>query len=54
MMSLWYLYVHGTTLGAQPFPYLGIMLSFGAFAFVLFIITAVKRILDNKNQHILW
>ena len=54
MMSLWYLYVHGTMLGAQPFSYFGIMLSFSAFAFVLFVITAMKLVLDNRNQHLLW
>lgn len=53
-MSLWYLYVYGTILGVQPFSYFGIMLSFSAFAFVLFIITAMKRVLDNRNQRLLW
>jgi len=53
-MSLWDLYVHFTVLGAQPFSYFGIMLSFSAFAFVLFIITAMKRVLDNHNQRVLW
>lgn len=45
-MSLWYLYAYGTILGVQLFSYFGIMLCFSAFAFVLFIITAMERVLD--------
>jgi hypothetical protein len=53
-MSLWYLWAHGTTLGAQPFPYFAPILSFAAFILIVYIITALKQVVDNKNQHILW
>ena len=53
-MPLWFLWAYGTTLGAQPFAYFAPLLSLAAFITVVFIITALKQVLDNKNQHILW
>lgn len=54
MSWLLYLWLHGSTLCAQPFSYFGIMLSFSAFAFIVYVITALKLVLDNHNQHLLW
>lgn len=53
-MPLWFLWEHGTTLGAQPFAYFAPLLSLAAFITIVFIITALKQVLDNKNQHVLW
>ncbi|MBP1759618.1 MAG: hypothetical protein H6Q63_535 [Firmicutes bacterium] len=53
-MSLWYLWAHGTTLWAQPFAYFAPILSLAAFIFIVYIITSLKQVVDNKNQHILW
>jgi len=53
-MQLWYLWAHGTTLYVQPFAYLAPLVSFAAFIFIVYIITALKQVVDNKNQHLLW
>lgn len=53
-MSLRYLWAHGTTLGAQPFPYFAPLASLGVFLFIVYIITALKQVLENPNQHVLW
>lgn len=53
-MSLWYLWAYGTVLGARPFAYFTPLLSLMAFIMIVFIITSLKQIIDNKNQHILW
>lgn len=53
-MSLWYFYAHGTTLWAQPFAYFAPILSLAAFIFIVYIITSLQQVIDNKNQHILW
>lgn len=53
-MSLWYLWAHGTTLGARPFAYFAPLLSLAAFLVIVFIITSLKEVIDNKNQRFLW
>lgn len=54
LMSLGYLWAHGTTLWIQPFAYFAPILSITAFIIIVYIITSLKQVLDNKNQHILW
>ena len=44
----------GTTLYVQPFAYFAPLVSFAAFIFIVYIITALKQVADNKNQHLLW
>ena len=53
-MQFWYLWAHGTTLYAQPFAYFAPLVSITVFIFIVFIITALKQVLDNKDQHLLW
>ncbi|SHI24398.1 hypothetical protein SAMN02746098_03342 [Desulfosporosinus lacus DSM 15449] len=53
-MPLWYLYAHGTLLWAQPFAYFAPILSLAAFIFIVYIITSLKQVVDNRNQHLLW
>lgn len=53
-MTLYDLWVHGTILYAQPFAYFSLLVSLGAFIFVVFVITALKMILEHKEQHVLW
>jgi len=53
-MLLWYLYAHGTLLWAQPFAYFAPILSLAAFIFIVYIITSLKQVVDNRNQHLLW
>ncbi|AFL99916.1 MULTISPECIES: hypothetical protein [Desulfitobacterium] len=53
-MTLYDLWAHGTLLYAQPFAYFSPLVSLGAFIFVVFIITALKMILEHKEQHVLW
>ena len=53
-MQLCYLWAHGTTLYVQPFAYFAPLVSFATFIFIVYIITALKQVVDNKNQHILW
>lgn len=53
-MSLLDLWLYGTTLGVQPFSYFGTLLSLSVFIFVIYIMTALKQVLDNKNQRLLW
>ena len=53
-MILYDLWVHGTTLWAQPFAYFAPLVAFGAFIFVVFIITALKLVLEHTEQHVLW
>lgn len=53
-MSLLDLWLYGVTLGAQPFSYFGVTLSLGAFIFTVYVIIAIKQVLDNKKQHLLW
>lgn len=53
-MSLSYLWAYGTLLGIQPFAYFAPLLSLGVFASVVYVITAIKQVLENKEQHILW
>ena len=53
-MSFEYLWAHGTTLGARPFPYFAPLASLGVFLFIVYIITALKQVLENQEQHILW
>lgn len=53
-MQLWDLWVHGTTLYMQPFAYFAPLLSITGFILIAYIIIALKQVLDNKNQHILW
>ncbi|HBP65952.1 MAG TPA: hypothetical protein DD730_17265 [Desulfosporosinus sp.] len=48
-MQLWYLWAHGATLYVQPFAYFAPLLSFAAFIFIVYIITALKQVADNKN-----
>ena len=53
-MSLWYLWAHGTLLYLQPFAYFAPLVSLTAFIFIVFVITSLKQVLDNKYQHVLW
>lgn len=53
-MGFLYLWAHGTTLCVQPFAYFAPLVSITAFIFIVFIITALKQVLDNKDQHLLW
>ncbi|AET66292.1 hypothetical protein Desor_0591 [Desulfosporosinus orientis DSM 765] len=53
-MSLWYLWAHGTTLYAQPFAFFAPSVSLIAFIIIIYIITSLKLVLENKEQHILW
>ncbi|MEA4902627.1 hypothetical protein [Desulfitobacterium sp.] len=53
-MGLWELWAHGTTLGGQPFAYFAPMVSIIAFIVIVYIITALKQVVDNKEQHLLW
>lgn len=53
-MSLWYLWAHGTTLWAQPFAYFAPTLSLAVFIFIVYIISSLKQVADNKDQHLLW
>ena len=53
-MPLWYLWEHGTTLYAQPFAFFAPLLALTCFISIVFIITSLKMLLDNKDQHILW
>lgn len=53
-MSLGYLWAYGTTLGARPFAYFAPLISLATFNVIVFVITALKQIFENKNQHILW
>jgi len=53
-MPLWYLYAHGTLLWSQPFAYFAPILSLAAFIFIVYIITSLKQVVDNRNQHLLW
>lgn len=53
-MSFEYLWAHGTVLGAQPFPYFAPLTSLGVFLFIVYIITALKQVLDNPDQRVLW
>ncbi len=53
-MSLLDLWLTGATLGAQPFSYFGVTLSLSAFIFTIYVIIAVKQVLDNKKQRLLW
>ncbi|WP_176714420.1 hypothetical protein [Dehalobacter sp. TeCB1] len=53
-MTLYDLWVHGTTLYAQPFAYFAPLFALGAFIFVVYFITALKMVLEHKEQHILW
>ena len=53
-MTVYDLWAHGTTLYAQPFAYFSPIISIGAFIFIVFIITSLKLVLEQKNQHVLW
>lgn len=53
-MSLWYFWAHGTLLGVQPFAYFAPLVSVIAFIVVVYIITSLKIVIENKKQHILW
>jgi len=53
-MSLLDLWLYGVTLGAQPFSYFGTILSLSAFIFTVYVIIAVKQVIDNKKQRLLW
>lgn len=53
-MSLLDLWLSGATLGAQPFSYFGVTLSLSAFIFTVYVIIAVKQVIDNKKQRLLW
>ncbi|AFQ42690.1 hypothetical protein Desmer_0657 [Desulfosporosinus meridiei DSM 13257] len=53
-MSLWYLWAHGTILWAQPFAYFAPMVSLAAFIFIVYIITSLKHVFENEDQHIFW
>lgn len=54
MMSLLDLWLYGVTLGAQPFSFFGATLSLGVFIFAVYVIIALKQVLDNKKQRLLW
>ncbi|MGC7871957.1 hypothetical protein ACPUYX_10565 [Desulfosporosinus sp. SYSU MS00001] len=53
-MSLWDLWAHGTTMGAQPFAYFSPLLSITVFIIIVYIITALKQVVENPDQHLLW
>lgn len=53
-MPLLDLWLYGTTLWVQPFSYFASILSLCAFIFTVYVIIAVKQVLDNKKQHLLW
>ena len=53
-MSLGYLWAHGTVLCVQPFPYFAPLISLGVFLLIVFIITALKLVLENPIQRLLW
>lgn len=53
-MTLWELWAHGTTLGIQPFAYFAPMVAITAFLVIVYIITALKQVVENKEQHLLW
>ncbi len=53
-MSLLDLWLYGVTFGAQPFSYFGATLSLSAFIFTVYVIIAVKQVIDNKKQRLLW
>ena len=53
-MSFGYIWAQGTTLGAQPFPYFAPLVSLGVFIFIVYIITALKQVMENPDQHVLW
>ncbi len=53
-MKLCYLWAHGTTLYVQPFAYFAPLLSFAVFIFIVYILTALKQVVDNEFQHLLW
>jgi hypothetical protein len=51
LLDFW---LNGITLGVQPFSYFGTILSLSVFIFVVYVMIALKQVLDNKKQHLLW
>ena len=53
-ISFYNFWHYGSRFGEIPLPYFGVVFSVSFFALVYYFFVAVKEILENEKQNILW